>query len=408
MVTVSVVVPTRNRCKELLSTVRSVLASDHQDIRLYVFDNASLDGTRDAINALEDERIVYERSDAALSITDSFERAYGLAQGDWVTGLGADDGLTRGAISEMLSLALDANVRAVSTERASFHWPGVNDASHGRLHVRHVVDDEVFSSQATIRNVLRGREKYQALPTAYKSGLVHRSILESIRKRHTRLFDSWNPDVFLGFAVARTTPYFAKAGRPLAISGTSSSSTGLSTLGGGQDSAPGDEYFALSRQGSVPLDRRVGSVDGTLPKHMLIMTLEAYLRSNPHPRAAEAALASPLFQLGTLLGDGRGVSPEVLDWARSFARAAGTDLISRSRWAVAQGLGRGQRYDNRRRRKLASGKLPRTKQLTEKDAAQVITLARSCKGVTVMPAPETVAGAARILDIGLDADARIG
>ncbi len=54
--TVSVVLPTRNRGAEPLSTVATVPASTHEDLILHVVDNNSTDGTRDAVLALEDEQ----------------------------------------------------------------------------------------------------------------------------------------------------------------------------------------------------------------------------------------------------------------------------------------------------------------------------------------------------------------
>lgn len=387
-----------------MSTIETILASTHEDLLLHIFDNASSDATRETVNAIEDERVRYRRSEKVLSISDSFERAFGFAETDWITGLGSDDGYTRTAIAEMLGLAREADLRAVATEHASFHWPGVTTAEHGRLRIRHIVEDEVKSSDAVIREILRGRAKYQALPTAYKSGLVHRSVLEAIRTRHTRVFDSWTPDVFLGFAVARSTDYFVKTGKPLAISGTSKGSTGWSTLGGGPNPEAGDEYFALSRQAAVPLDPGIASVDGSLPKHMVIMTLEAYLRATPRPSLWERFLSSPLMQLGILIGGRRPVSPEVLDWARTYSRTEPGRLSGWARWAVARVLGWRHRSAARIRRVVAARGLAPGVRLTVDDAEQVIRLARLCRSVTVLPGPETVAGAARILDAGLQTD----
>lgn len=46
--TVSVVLPTRNRCAEMLSTIVTVLASTHEDLMLRVFNNNATEANRDA------------------------------------------------------------------------------------------------------------------------------------------------------------------------------------------------------------------------------------------------------------------------------------------------------------------------------------------------------------------------
>ncbi len=402
---VSVVLPTRNRRQELLSTIQTVLSSSHEELILHVFDNASEDDTRDAVLAIEDPRIEYTRSDAVLPITASFEAAYKLARGDWITGLGSDDGFSRVAIAEMLALAMETGLQAVASEHASYHWPGVS-SDHGRLSVRPMSDAEVLSSKRTVRKVLAGQAKYQELPTAYKSGIVHRSVLQSLRIRSNRLFNSWNPDVFLGFAVAQETDYFVMSRRPLTISGTSASSTGWSTLGGGTDPSAGAEYFALSRSGVIDLDERIAAVDGSLPKSMLIMTYEAYLKATPSPAGVrERVLAASLFQLGALLSDSRATSPEIIQWTRRLARAEGSGLLPRIRWIAARihSLGRAYRASLRRlwSAKTASSHI----RLTGDQVKAVRPRARGVSGITVSPGPATVAAAAEVLNLWLESDA---
>lgn len=403
--TVSVVLPTRNRCAETLSTIATVLASTHDDLILHVFDNNSTDGTRDAVLALEDERIDYQRSDTDLSVTDSFEAAYRLARAEWVTGLGADDGMSCFAIEAMLTAAAANGVLAVSTEHASYHWPGMTTEASGRLHLRRVGGDEVLSTEETIRRVLRNKAKFQDLPTAYKSGIVHRSILQSIRSRHGRLFDSWNPDVFLGFAVARQTPVYVRSGRPLTISGTSSQSTGWNTLGDGTNRGQMEEFFSLSAGSVVTLHPRFAAVAENMPKHMVLMHLEAYMKATPDPVGRERLLAAPLFQLAVLLSDSRKLSPEALRWARSYASASGTGLWQRVRWAAARMFARQRSIIASGRRLRARGREGGSVRLTVDNSDDAVLRARHATGVTITPGPATVEEAAAILSRALAKDA---
>lgn len=401
---VSVVLPTRNRCAETLATIQTVLSSTHDDLVLHVFDNNSHDETQDAVLSLEDERIDYHRSETTLAVTDSFEAAYSCAQGSWVTGLGADDGLTSIAIQEMLEMALANQTRAVSTAHASFHWPGVTSEAEGRLHVRAVAPDTLLLSRNEVRRVLANKAKFQDLPTAYKSGMVHHSVLGKIRRRYGRLFNSVNPDVFLGFAVAHATPSFFRSGRPLTISGTSRGSTGWSTLGGGDDSSAMEEFYSLSRDSRVTLDARFRGIGADLPRHILLMQLEAYLKVMPAPRGIERALSSPMFQLGLLLSDSRRPSQETLQWAKEYAEAHGSSIGSRARWIAARAISREQAWRRAREKTRQKQRTPKAINLAPESASDLVRLARTHAGTTLFPAPPTVAQAARLLDQALAKD----
>ena len=60
---VSVVIPVYNRAKIIGRTIESVLNQTVQDFEIIVVDDASKDGTEQAVRAIKDERIVYIRHD---------------------------------------------------------------------------------------------------------------------------------------------------------------------------------------------------------------------------------------------------------------------------------------------------------------------------------------------------------
>lgn len=87
----SVLIPVRNGAPSVERAVESVLDQTKPDWELVIGDNASTDGTGDVARRFTDPRIRYVRWDRAAEIFENFERTYGLARGEWVFLLPADD-----------------------------------------------------------------------------------------------------------------------------------------------------------------------------------------------------------------------------------------------------------------------------------------------------------------------------
>lgn len=89
----SIVIPTHDRLDLLTDAIETIRHQDGADWELLVFDNASTQPVSNYIGSLADPRIRCERSEAFLPVTDSWNRAMAMADGDYVTLLGDDDGL---------------------------------------------------------------------------------------------------------------------------------------------------------------------------------------------------------------------------------------------------------------------------------------------------------------------------
>jgi glycosyltransferase involved in cell wall biosynthesis len=101
---ISVVIPARNRLNLLKDAIFTVLKQEYQSWELVIFDNASTDPIKGHVDSLGESRIRYERSDAFLSVTDSWNRAIDYATGDYVILLGDDDGLVPDFFDKVASL----------------------------------------------------------------------------------------------------------------------------------------------------------------------------------------------------------------------------------------------------------------------------------------------------------------
>lgn len=88
---VTVIIPTYNGADFLAAAIDSVLAQTLRDLQLLVLDNASTDDTPALVGGYTDPRIEYRRNAANLGLAGNVELGCGLATGDYVTILGADD-----------------------------------------------------------------------------------------------------------------------------------------------------------------------------------------------------------------------------------------------------------------------------------------------------------------------------
>jgi glycosyltransferase involved in cell wall biosynthesis len=88
---VTVGIPTFNRSKMLVESIRSVLAQSYKEFQLVVSDNASTDDTADVVRSFGDERIVYSRSESNIGLTPNFNRVIELSRTPYVAILSDDD-----------------------------------------------------------------------------------------------------------------------------------------------------------------------------------------------------------------------------------------------------------------------------------------------------------------------------
>jgi glycosyltransferase involved in cell wall biosynthesis len=92
---VSIVVPTYNFANFIGQTIESVLDQSLEDFELLVFDNASTDNTREVLGQFDDPRVQYTCNEQNLGMYPSVTRAFGVARGEYLVIVGADDILER-------------------------------------------------------------------------------------------------------------------------------------------------------------------------------------------------------------------------------------------------------------------------------------------------------------------------
>lgn len=88
---VTVVIPTRNRRRLLLRTLRTVLAQESVDLEVVVVDEGSSDGTGREVATLGDARVSVIRHESPKGVATARNAGLARARGEWVAFLDDDD-----------------------------------------------------------------------------------------------------------------------------------------------------------------------------------------------------------------------------------------------------------------------------------------------------------------------------
>ncbi|MEU3013754.1 glycosyltransferase family 2 protein [Nocardia asteroides] len=115
-VRVSVCVPAFNAARTITETIESILTQEFGDFEVVVVDNASTDGTGELVRAFTDERIRLHTNDTVLPMVENWNRTLGLAGGELVKLVCADDLITPGCLSAQVEALRDPRI-AVSGAR---------------------------------------------------------------------------------------------------------------------------------------------------------------------------------------------------------------------------------------------------------------------------------------------------
>lgn len=98
---VCVSIPVYNGERFLQEAIASVLRQDYSNLKLVVVDNASTDGTRELLEAVEDERFTALHFEEHVPVAENWERSLRHADGELVLLLSADNVLLPNALSRL-------------------------------------------------------------------------------------------------------------------------------------------------------------------------------------------------------------------------------------------------------------------------------------------------------------------
>lgn len=150
---VSVVVAAYNMARYLPYTIDSVLSQDYQDFEFIVLDDGSTDTTADVIRSYG-ERIEYHHQPNA-GVAEACSRVIGLARGDYLHLLDADDALLPGALSRNVQM-LDRNPTAAIAYSDALIIDSNNNVTGRRTAPAWMSQSELVPSARAFRELLHG------------------------------------------------------------------------------------------------------------------------------------------------------------------------------------------------------------------------------------------------------------
>lgn len=268
----TVLIPTRDRCQTLGSTIQSCLAQDYADLRVVVSDNCSNDDTAAVVASFCDRRLRYVRAPRRLSMTGNFEFSLSLVEDDdcYIMHLGDDDGLIIDGAAHVARIIGNTGTRAINSAHAVYHWPSSLYANYAnRLIMPFGCDYRHVSGLAAARDVIAFLRGYPFLPSTY-SGFVAKSVINAVAAGGA-YYASITPDSYSGFANAGILDRYVYTHRPFAIAGLSGRSNGGSNVTTG-DSSEADRYLA---ENDLPTHTNVVYC----PKSIPLVVAEAFLQA---------------------------------------------------------------------------------------------------------------------------------
>lgn len=243
----SVVIPSRNRPETLPVTLRTVLAQDFDDYEVLVVDNASDVDLQPITDSFNEPRIRYTRQPRALAMTDNWNHALGLAQGDWILFLGDDDGLCRGALSTIDRLAREYPVRSMRWDWGRYAWPDMPDEQlRNRLGIPLFGETQLRSYPAVVKAMIL-QDANAELPFVYHAA-VERSLIEQAVQTGP-VFAGPIPDLHSGILFSTIDEHFLHVGVPLTITAWSGKSNTVAQIAEDAPDATSRDFDRLNVAG---------------------------------------------------------------------------------------------------------------------------------------------------------------
>lgn len=328
---ITVIIPTRERCDVLESSLRTVTSQNYDNLEIIVSDNCSSDDTAGVVHRANDSRIRYLNTGKRLNMSHNWEFALSHVNDGWVTFIGDDDGLMPEALDTVARIIETADVDAIRSTCCTYQWPAAMGNVHGQLIVPMRSGMEMRDTSRWLEKVMRGTAKYPQLPVIYHGGFIHISALNKIREKTGTYFRSCIPDLYSAIAVASIVDRYLYVHTPLAINGVSKHSTGKSSFSvkKDEDTTPLSVFYS---EGNIPFHNDMPMhEDGSPPVSFHAMVYETYLQSAALRNDSDVRDHGQ--QLEIILATAGAHRESIEKWGRLFAEQHNIDFTSAMRAA---------------------------------------------------------------------------
>ena len=223
---ISIVVPTRNRHKYLVTLVQSLLSMESADFEVVVHDNSDEPGGFEAAGGkLGDSRLLYHYNSSPMSMVQNFENALAFANGDYVCMLGDDDGVTD-KIIDLARWLKENNIEAAVTPVVTYLWPGVSSKASGNQQTGIIrVPDYNFGyeiveyADGLLATLEIAGLSLSNIPSVYQ-GLISRSALDRLFLLAGTRFPGPSPDMANAIGLSAVIERFVRVSFPVVIAGS--------------------------------------------------------------------------------------------------------------------------------------------------------------------------------------------
>lgn len=322
MVKFTIIIPTRERCDVLKSSLKTCTTQNYDNFEIIVSDNFSQDKTKEIVESFRDDRIRYINTGKRVSMSDNWEFALSHVTEGWVTILGDDDGLLPSSLKKVAEIINSTDVQAIRSSVCSFTWPSLTGKEFGRLGVPLRSGYEVREAKIWLSKVLSGRANYPDLPMLYNGGFICSSLIKKIKSRNNGTFyRSCIPDIYSAIAFSSIIENYIYSNEPFAINGASKHSGGTAAFSGNKDleDSPAKKFLSednISPHPDIPL-----CADGSYPLSLQAMVYESYLQTKNLRDQAQENIHQQQLEL-ILATSGKHLS-SVRDWGKIFATTHG-------------------------------------------------------------------------------------
>ncbi|MBC7280428.1 glycosyltransferase family A protein [Hoeflea sp.] len=234
MIHLTICLPTRNRQKYCIETIRALAKSDRDDFEVIVGDNSDDESVLANFfeSGFDDPRFrLVGPEETVLSMVDNWERLIGPAKGRWLSVIGDDD-----FVDPRLVLLLKyyerlyPEVESVSWARMSFNWP--DNRQKPGLSVVPVAHDTYIAVKSISQDRLyrwSDGTKRPSVGFGLYHGAVRKSLMDRIKRKYGgRYFEHPTVDYENSCKIIREARMLVHCQRPFSVLGacTASNSAG--------------------------------------------------------------------------------------------------------------------------------------------------------------------------------------
>ncbi|MEL3908409.1 MAG: glycosyltransferase family 2 protein [Treponemataceae bacterium] len=230
----SIVLPTLNSVKYLPSCVQTILRQNYDNYELIISNNCSDDGTAEYLETLRNNpRVKIIQPEKRLPLGDHWDFAISHAQGEWVYGIGSDDGVMPyffNLLDILTAIADKKVVNIIKSNRAYFFWGGLQEI-HGDAYINYYASPniEIKSTKQILYEVLyENSDKFFDIPQMYTTSTFRNTLVQRMRnKRNGRLIQKGMAhDTYLGLVGCIYENKYLYSNIPIAWVGSSATSIG--------------------------------------------------------------------------------------------------------------------------------------------------------------------------------------